>query len=71
MAFPTPDPSLDERYVTLAYAVAYLDCSLSHVGNLIKRGDLPSYQFGPRRVRVRFSDLEALLVPVEKTTVQP
>ena len=30
----------------------------------ISSGDLPAYRIGPRQIRVRASDVDALLVPI-------
>ena len=40
-------------------------CSESTIRNLIARGDLPAYRFGPRMIRIRRQDLEALLQPYQ------
>ena len=40
-------------------------CSVSTLRNLIARGDLTAYRFGPRMIRIRRQDLEALLQPYQ------
>ncbi len=40
-------------------------CSVSTLRNLIARGDLTAYRFGPRMIRVRRQDLEGLLKPYQ------
>jgi excisionase family DNA binding protein len=40
-------------------------CSVSTLRNLIARGDLTAYRFGPRLIRVRRQDLEGLLKPYQ------
>ena len=39
------------------------NCSTNTIRNLIARGDLTAYRFGPRMIRIRRQDLEALLHP--------
>ena len=39
------------------------NCSPNTIRNLISRGDLTAYRFGPRMIRIRRQDLEALLQP--------
>jgi excisionase family DNA binding protein len=40
-------------------------CSVSTLRNLIARGDLPASRFGPRLIRVRRRDLDAILKPYQ------
>jgi len=40
-------------------------CSVSTLRNLISRGDLPALRFGPRLIRVRRRDLDAVLKPYQ------
>ena len=40
-------------------------CSVSTLRNLIARGDLTAYRFGPRLIRIRRKDLEALFRPYQ------
>jgi len=47
----------------LQQAADEASCSVSTLRNLIARGDLTAYRFGPRLIRVRRKDLEALLKP--------
>lgn len=68
MTNPDPHLAADERYVSRNYASAYLDCSTSYIDNLIKSGALPTYKIGPRTVRVRLLDLQALVKPVTAET---
>jgi len=41
------------------------NCSANTIRNLIARGDLTAYRFGPRMIRVRRQDLEGLLKPYQ------
>ena len=61
------DPS-EESHCTLLplqQAADEASCSVSTLRNLIARGDLTAYRFGPRLIRVRRKDLEALLRPYQ------
>lgn len=41
------------------------NCSPNTIRNLISRGELIAYRFGPRMIRIRRQDLEALLQPYQ------
>ena len=56
------DPS---QLLPLQQAAEETSCSVSTLRNLIARGDLPAYRFGPRMVRIRRQDLEGLLKPYQ------
>ena len=49
----------------LQQAAEVAACSVSTLRNLIARGDLTAYRFGPRMIRIRRQDLEALLQPYQ------
>lgn len=55
----------DDGYQTIENAAAYLDCSTKTVRRYITEGLLPGYRLGPRQIRVRQSDVEALAKPIE------
>ena len=66
----TPDVTLSRRpnlldLLPLQQAAEESSCSVSTLRNLIARGDLIAYRFGPRMIRVRRQDLEALLKPYQ------
>jgi excisionase family DNA binding protein len=53
------------QLLPLQQAAEETACSVSTLRNLIKRGDLPAYRFGPRLIRVRREDLATVLKPYE------
>lgn len=66
----TPSPELTasadpSQLLPLQQAAEESSCSVSTLRNLIARGDLTAYRFGPRMIRVRRQDLEALLQPYQ------
>ena len=56
------DPS---EWLQVQQAAETIPCSESTIRNLIARGDLPAYRFGPRMIRIRRQDLEGLLKPYQ------
>lgn len=56
------DPS---EWLTYQKGAEEYDCSVSTLRNFTARGDLPAYRFGPRMIRIRRQDLEALLQPYQ------
>lgn len=52
-------------YVRPDEAARALDVTRRTIDQYIADGTLPAYRFGPRLVRVRWTDVEALLVPIE------
>jgi excisionase family DNA binding protein len=56
------DPS---QLLPLRQAAQESACSVGTIRNLVARGDLAAYRFGPRLIRVRRQDLEALLQPYQ------
>lgn len=51
-------------HISKRQAALVLGCSLPTLDTLIKTGRLPAYRLGPRSVRLRLTDVEALLEPV-------
>ncbi|WP_194522390.1 helix-turn-helix transcriptional regulator [Cellulosimicrobium sp. JZ28] len=67
---PTPPPPGADptgAYLTLDDAAERLCVTRRTLDNYIADGALQAYRFGPRLVRVRWVDVEALLVPIEAT----
>ena len=64
---PAPNPPQEGQsaLITLRQAAEESFCSVSTLRNLIARGDLTAYRFGPRMIRVRREDLAGLLKPYE------
>ena len=61
----TPEPSF-ERLFTLEEAAAYLSVHAATVRNWIRGGRLPASRLaGQRQIRIRASDLERVLEPIE------
>ena len=64
------DHTKKDRYTDRRGALAYIeetyDTSLhiSFIDRRLADGSLPSYRLGPRMVRIKLSDLDALFVPV-------
>ena len=49
------------EYVLRTYDVP---CSVSTIDRRIADGSLPAYRFGPKTVRVKLADVDALFAPV-------
>lgn len=49
------------QFVSLAEAARYLSVSPDSIRRRIAEGKLPAFRVGPRNVRVRIADLDALL----------
>lgn len=47
--------------ITLADAAAYLACNERSIRRRIAEGRLPAYRVGPRNIRVKLADLDALI----------
>jgi excisionase family DNA binding protein len=54
-----------DQLLPLQQAAKETACSVSTLRNLISRGDLPALRFGPRLIRVRRRDLDAVLKPYQ------
>lgn len=52
---------MDESYLTVAEVAELLRLNQQTVRNIIDRGELRAVRVGPRRVRIRQSDLDAFL----------
>jgi excisionase family DNA binding protein len=59
----------DADYVTVPEAAALLGVSSSTIWRWIANGNLPAYRVGPRFVRVRRTELSALIRPVRPSGV--
>ena len=57
-------PLEPERLMSIREAAAYIGTSTRTITRLVVAGDLKAYRFGQRLIRLRRSDLDALLVPV-------
>ena len=56
--------ALASRLMSLEAAAAYLGISEKSVRRRISEGSLPAYRMGPRHIRVRLEDVDALLRPI-------
>ena len=56
---PLPSPLL-----SMGELADYWGCSTDTVAEMVAHGDLPAVRIGPRMVRVRLSDADAVLRPV-------
>lgn len=54
------DATTSNPYLTLAQASEYLGQSVKTLRRRIAAGALPAYRFGPRLIRVRLHDLDAI-----------
>lgn len=60
-------PNATDPLVSLGWAAEYLSVDTQTVRRLVKRGELPAYRLGgSRTMRVRLSDVDAILRPVER-----
>ena len=53
------------QLLSLVQVAEETSCSVSTLRKLIWRGDLPALRFGPRLIRVRRRDLDAVLKPYQ------
>ena len=58
------NPDTQRAYVGIPAAATYLDCDHKTVRRLIASGKLPAYRLGTRVIKVRISDLDAVLTPL-------
>jgi len=58
------DPAGADRLMSIREAAAYVGASTKTITRLVVAGDLKAYRFGQRLIRLKRSDLDALLVPV-------
>jgi excisionase family DNA binding protein len=63
----TKAPVVIPVHISKREATAVLGCSMPTLETLIKTGKLPAYRFGPRSIRIKLADVEALLEPVTLT----
>lgn len=47
-------------YVSLAQAAAITEQSVRTIRRRVSDGSLPAYKFGPRHIRIKLEDLEAM-----------
>jgi excisionase family DNA binding protein len=53
-----------EPYLSKTESAEYLGVSTKTIRRLIASGALPAYRVGPRNIRIKASDLEALARPI-------
>ncbi len=51
-------------YVTIAEAAQQLEWNPRTVRRRISEGALPAYRLGPRHIRIKVSDIDAMLRPI-------
>lgn len=61
---PAPTAARPTRYLTLAEAAECLSVTEQTIRRYIAQGDLTGYRMGPRAIRVKQAELEALLTPI-------
>ncbi|WP_081615499.1 helix-turn-helix domain-containing protein [Nocardioides sp. Iso805N] len=55
-----PQDTRDNPYLSLTDAADLVGQSVNTLRRRISSGSLPAYRFGPRSIRIRLADLEAL-----------
>jgi excisionase family DNA binding protein len=60
---PVVDAS--DEWMTQKQAAEKIKVTVATVRSMIDRGELPAYRLGPRVVRIRRSDLDSVLTPIE------
>ncbi len=61
---PTTAEPTESPLLSLGEIADHLGLGISTVHRLVATGQLPAYRVGPRLVRVRKSDVEALLIRI-------
>ncbi|MHB8574039.1 MAG: helix-turn-helix domain-containing protein [Dehalococcoidia bacterium] len=59
------------EFLTVAEAAKLLRVSTVTMHRWLKQGRLPAYHVGPRAVRIRRQDLDAIITPLESLEVYP
>lgn len=59
-----PHQVSNPEYVSLRRAAEYLDMTERSVRRYIADGNLPAFRLGPREIRIKQTDLDALLRPI-------
>jgi excisionase family DNA binding protein len=59
------DSQHESPYMLKSEAIAYLRITEPTLDKLIREGQLTAYRLGPRLIRLRREDVEALLQPIE------
>lgn len=65
MTRPKPQRALPDPLLSINETADYWGTSTDTVEQKIKTGELPAVRLGPRLVRIRLRDAEALLEPVQ------
>jgi excisionase family DNA binding protein len=60
--------ALEDDYLTVAEAATILRVAPSTIRRWIRSGEVPAQRLGPRRVALRRSDIDRLIVPLHPTT---
>ena len=55
-----PHAPVPRAYIGVSEAAAYLDLSEKTIRRLIDSGELTAYKYGPRVLRLKISDLDAV-----------
>ncbi len=58
------DPTIARKYLTLAEAAEFFGVCERTLRRRIAEGRLPAYRIGPRSIRIRAVDVEALAEPI-------
>ena len=66
-----PSPQSEDDLLTKAEAAKLLRVSPVTISRWLKQGRLPAYRLGPRAVRIRRADVQALLRPAFGPEVAP
>lgn len=57
-------PEQPRAYIGIPEAANYLDVATKTIRRMITEGRLPAYRLGNRVIKVRISDLDAVLTPI-------
>lgn len=60
----TPVDRAVPTYVSLAQAAQITEQSVRTIRRRVSDGSLPAYKFGPRHIRIKLEDLEAMGRPI-------
>lgn len=61
-------PDVPPAFVSRAAAAEHLGIDTRTLDRMIADGEVPAYRVGRKLVRLRWADVEALLVPIDPVT---
>jgi excisionase family DNA binding protein len=57
--------TIDDELITYQQAAKHLKVTVNTVRSMVSRAELPAWRCGPRAVRIRRSDLDRVLTPID------